>query len=347
MTHHLRQYQTVAPCIVSLCIALLASSATAQINRYPNIPAHSGPVSTPQTSEAGHADQANYEFLSLDPQGQGHCYTDAHGLNNARQVVVLWTDDCINYNTHASLWVDGKWTSLDFVDPNCPDAATGFESLNNRDIAFGGYWSYTCNYATAAGMEVKTGRWFVLPDIKGLSYNQGISMSNNGLAIGAASDTITFNINKHWIWDGRKYWFPTFPANWDVRSFWAGPLFINDSGRIAGQYVENSTSSPKYGRLRGYFQDGSEVTTFDAPGEPPMDTYVNGITNSGDVLLIGCNPYPACSNFSWRRGVFTPLPNVPFPDAVGTFVFGLNERGDISGRWVDSTLNHAFVAYRK
>ena len=335
MTTQIRRRLTTARWIASLGIALVAFSANAQIKRSPPIPANPGgvilgtqahPLSAPQTRDAH---EANYEFLSIDPQGKGHCYTDAHGLNNARQVVVLWTDDCITYNTHASLWDEGKWTSLDFVDPNCPDAGTGFESLNNRGIAFGAYWSYTCNYATAAGIHVKTGRWFVLPDIKGLPYNQGISMSNNGRATGAASDTIMFNVNKHWIWDGGKYLFPIFPANWDVSGFWAGPLFINDSGPIAGQYVENSTSSPRYGRMRGYFQDGSEVTTFDAPGEPPMDTYVNGITNSGDVLLSGCNPYPACSNFSWRRGVFAPLPNVPFPDAVETSVFGLNERGNI------------------
>lgn len=191
-------------------------------------------------------------------------------------MVVLWTDDCINYNTHASLWDDGKWTSLDFVDPNCPDAGTGFESFNNRHRIRGLLELY---------VQLRHRR-------------------------------------RHQREDGQVV--QSFPANWDVSAFWAGSLFINDSGRIAGQNVENSTSSPKYDRLRGYVQDGSGVTTFDAPGEPSMDTYVNGITSSGYVLLIGCNPYPACTNFSWRRGVFTPLPNVPFSDAVETDVFGLS-----------------------
>jgi hypothetical protein len=357
MTIHIRQRQTAAVPVIVLGVALVASSAFAQINRYPTNPADPGRVNTDTQTrplsalQQSDADQANYDFLSLDPQGRGHCYIDAHGLNDTREVVVDWSDDC--NLTHASLWHGrtlshgSKWTSLDFVDPNCSDVGTYLTSLNNRGIAFGTYWSTSCNYQPAAGIDVKTLRWYALPDMKDFPYSQGLSMSNNGLAVGVASNTIGFNVIKHWTWDGRKYLFPTFPADWDVTGFWAGPLFINDSGQIAGQYVDS-----KSGRMRGYFQDDRKIATFDAPGDPSGGTYVNGITDSGELLLIAsydeASPYYPFHSFSWRRGVFTPLPNVPFPDATATFVFGLNDRGDISGRWVDSNnLQHAFVAYRK
>ena len=60
------------------------------------------------------------------------------------------------------------------------------------------------------------------------------------------------------------------------------------------------------------------------------------------------SPYSPTHSFIWRGGVFTNLPNVPFLDAVLTSANGLNERGDFSGWWMDSSgLEHAFMAYRK
>jgi len=172
-------------------------------------------------------------------------------------------------------------------------------------------------------------------------------MSNTGLAVGAASDTPLWTTATHWIWDGKKYQFPTFPAGWDVSGEWAGPLFINDWGEIAGQYVDVQS-----GLMRGYLQSRGRVTTFDAPGNPTGGTYVNGMTNTGTVLLVGLydesSPYYPQHCFSMVGGVFTALPNVPFADAASTYVWGLNDRGDISGVWIDTGgLWHAFVAFRK
>jgi hypothetical protein len=213
-----------------------------------------------------------------------------------------------------------------------------------RGIAFGAYWG-DCAHQPASGVFVKNGKWLFLPDIPGFPYNQGFSMSNNGVAVGTASDA-DFAVFKHWLWIGNKYSFFAFPDNWDVNDWWAGPLFINDSGRIAGQYWDSAVG----GRRRAYVLDGAILTVFDAPGNP-IRTGVNGINNAGDVLVIGRyveneTSYPA--SFIWRKGVFTPLPNVPFKDAVETYVYGLNDRGDISGIWVDGgNLTHPFVAFRK
>jgi hypothetical protein len=336
--------------LIAVALVLFAAgSITAQIKRYPTHPANPDRVIVGAQAQTPDPGQANYTFVKIDPDGMGHCYMDAHALNEAGQVVVVWSDpdypDCNVW--HASLWDHGKWTSLDFVDPEFPDMTTYLTSLNERGIAFGTYWSYLPNFTSepAAGINVKTGKWFVLPDIPGYPWNQGLSMSNNGLAVGGAvSEDGTQT--KHWIWDGKAYIFPTFPAHWDVSAFWAGPEFINDSGEIAGQYVDSGS-----GRSRGYFQKGWHVTTFDAPGASG-GTYVNDITNAGNVLLNGAydksSPYYPAHNFSWRQGVFTSLPNVPFPEAVlPTYVYGLNDRGDFSGRWYDgSGLEHAFVAYR-
>lgn len=295
------------------------------------------------------ATQAYYAFLTIDPQGVGHYCVDAHALNNAGQVVVDWSDDpncAVNY--HAWLWDKGRWTSLDYLDPNCPEVSTYLTSLTSWGFAFGSYWG-DCPYEPAGGVYVKTRQWYFLPDISGFPYNQGFSMTNNGLAVGVAVNS-DFTVFQHWFWDGKKYSSQTYPTTWDVNDWWAGPLFINDSGRIAGQYWDLATPDQ---RRRAFFQDGAKLTVFDAPDNPdkPMRTGVNGINNAGEVLVIGRylengTSYPA--SFIWRRGIFTPLPNVPFEDAVETYVYGLNDRGDISGIWVDSSnLVHAFVAYRR
>lgn len=294
------------------------------------------------------ARQVEYEFHVIDPEGHGEAYIDAHGINNARQVVVDWSPD--GAALHAALWQGGQWTPLDYVDPNHTDTGTYLTSLNERGQAFGVFWTGSIDgmivdYQPAAFIDVSKGTWTCLPEIPDFPYSQGVSMNNAGRAVGWAGNDAGETVN--WIWSGSKYLFPTYPEGWDVSGFWAGAEFINDAGQIGGQYVDVAT-----GRTCGFFQDGSRLTSFEAPGNPD-GTYVNGITDSGDVLLLGAysdpaSPYYPSRCFLWRTGVFTALPNVPFPNAAWTSVFGINERGDICGPWQDTDgLWHAFVAFRK
>jgi hypothetical protein len=329
-------------------VLFAAGSLSAQMKRYPTMLANSDREIHGTQAQTSDRDEVNYRFLTIDPEGRGHCYIDAHSLNDAGQVVVDWTDNCNAYsNMHAARWDAGLWTSLDYVDQSCPDMATYLTSYNDRGIAFGTYYSVSCNYEPAAGIDVKTDKWFVLPYVKGFPINQGFCMSNNGLAVGQASTDLTYSVNQSWIWDGSKYSFPTYPANWDVSALYAGPFMINDLGRIVGYYVDNTS-----GVTHGFLQEGQQLTTIDAPGDP-FFTALDKITDSGNVLVLGFysdedSPYYPAHNWIWRAGDFTSLPNVPFAGAVWTYVWGLNERGDLSGEWLDSNgLEHAFVALRK
>ena len=338
--------------VIFLGIALVASSAFAQGRRYPapdtrGAGQHTHPLSA-TVPQAADPEQAKYTFVELDPLGQGvgYCYADAHAINNSDQVVVDWSDPADCNMLHASLWDKGKWTSLDYpVDPNCASPATYLTSINNWGFAFGGYWS-ACPFETSGGVYVKTRQWSFLPNIKGFPYNQGFSMNDFGVATGVMVDA-DFAVYKHYIWDGRKYWFPTFPANWDVNDWWAGPLFLNDWGQIVGQYVDVAS-----GRSRGYLQEGSKLTPFDAPGNPTEGTYVNGINNLGYAVVGGIyddenSPYYPSTSFLYKYGKFTPLPHVPFDEVVWSVVFGVNDRSDMVGRWWDSNDNmHTYVALR-
>ena len=291
--------------------------------------------------------QSRYTWLELDPlgTGAGFCYADAHALNDWDQVVVDWTDPNDCNILHASLWDKGKWKLLDYpVDPNCAEPASYLTSITNWGFAFGTYWS-ACPYEPAGGVDVKNRKWYFLPDIPGYPYNQGFSMNDSGLAVGvdANRDNTVF---QHWIWDGHKYVFLTFPDDWDVNTWWAGPLSINNWGQIAGEYFDTTV-----GYERAYMQEGAKTTILDAPGNPDGGTYANGINNEGYVLIGALydqgSPYYPSASFVYRKGVYTKLPTPPYDDMTLWFIFNVNDRGDMIGRWWDSNNNiHTFIAFR-
>ena len=275
--------------LLILGVALVACTASAQINRHPLLPAGGAVHNLQQSSAQNQADskQSEYTWLELDPNhtGVGYCYADAFAINNSDQVVVNWVEgeNCEIY--HASLWDHGNWSSLDYpFDKNCRGQQTYLTSLTDSGFAFGFWWS-ECDYyyQPAAGINVKNKRWSSLPDIPDLAYSEEFSMSDNGLAVGVAGDVNWF-ITKHWIWDGRNYSYPVFPDGWDVSLWWSGPISINNKGQSAGQYIDTAT-----GRLKGYLQDGTQFTAFDAPPwpSPPAATFVTEVGNSGYVVFAG------------------------------------------------------------
>jgi hypothetical protein len=151
-------------------------------------------------------------------------------------------------------------------------------------------------------------------------------------------------IYQHWVWDGHKYVFPTFQDNWEVNTGWAGPIFINNRGQIAGEYFDKTL-----GYERAYLQEGSRITILDVPGNSNVGTYANGINNEGYVLLCGDydegSPHYPFASFVYRQGKYTQLPTPPFDDVNMWFIFNVNDRGDMIGRWWDSNnLIHTFIA---
>jgi len=341
---------------IVLGIALLGVSASAQGRKWQFAPPQNGGPAARHQVERGvqkldpKQSGSGYTWLELDPSGQGvgYCYADAHALNNADQVVINWSDpsDCNIW--HASLWDKGKWLPLDYTcSPSCTEPASYLTGITHSGFAFGTYWSMCPDgpYEPAGGVNVKSRQWSLLPNILGYPLNQGFSLSDNGVAVGVASnpDSTAF---QHWIWDGSAYTFLTFPDDWDVNTWWAGPLFINNRGQIVGQYYDTKL---KY--ERGYLQEGSTITILDLPGNPDGGTYVNGINNEGYALLAGSydagSPYYPSASFVYKQGNFTQLPAPPFNDMTLWFIFNVTDHGDMIGRWWDSNNQiHTFIAFR-
>jgi hypothetical protein len=125
------------------------------------------------------------------------------------------------------------------------------------------------------------------------------------------------------------------------------PFAISNDGDITGFYVDAT------GANHGFLRDKKGViTTYDVPGAgtgPGQGTFGGGITPSGTIM----GNYFDADNLSHgfvldKKGVFTTFDaphagNVP-GSFQGTYPFGLNTNGAITGWYVDeANVNHGFV----
>jgi hypothetical protein len=111
-------------------------------------------------------------------------------------------------------------------------------------------------------------------------------------------------------------------------------LGLNDQGDFAGAYLDDA------GLLHGFVRDrAGQITTLDAPKATETGAIkVNDRRQVVGVYEIGDG---TCFGFLWEAGTFTPL---EYPGAVATLPGGINDRGVISGSYLD-TLGafHGFV----
>jgi hypothetical protein len=112
---------------------------------------------------------------------------------------------------------------------------------------------------------------------------------------------------------------------------------INNSGTIAGDYVDSS--SVQHAMLRGV-----PTTTVDY-------NKCQAIAGTGGISFYGinksCTTVGWCTSsngvdigFSWTKGKFT---DINYPKSSGTQVTGINDQGDVVGLYLDSNgLSHGF-----
>jgi hypothetical protein len=156
----------------------------------------------------------------------------------------------------------------------------------------------------------------------------------------AAATTIVTGINNHGRMVGRHdehgflaygRTFVTFDPPGSIQT---RPAAINDTDEIVGSYLKNDGSEHGFILVRGVF------TTVDFPGS--LATNLTGINNSQDI--VGIIETPNVHSFLFRSGVFTQV-DVPIPNTEGTFAFGINNNGQITGIFYDigGARAHGFV----
>lgn len=116
---------------------------------------------------------------------------------------------------------------------------------------------------------------------------------------------------------------------------------INAAGKFVGDYVREPGSVP----LRGGFIGRNAV--YEADIDLPFPTVrvaPRGINAQGDIAgWFVANPGEGAQGFLIKDGVTTVLV-FPGPNVVETYVEGINNKGQLSGNWYDTSGNsHGFV----
>jgi uncharacterized membrane protein len=130
---------------------------------------------------------------------------------------------------------------------------------------------------------------------------------------------------------------PPAPGHYTVIQF-PGSVYtnanaINSQGQIAGDYFGSN------GPAHNFVYDRGVYTTINTPG----DSSVTGINNEGQIVGIIYQPlgliYP--HGFLYENGASTVI---SVPGSVGTMAYGINNRGQVSGWYLDNNYDgHGFV----
>jgi len=193
----------------------------------------------------------------------------------------------------------------------------------------------------------KKGRCTIL-NFPGARLTEATGLNDDGIVVGhyadAAGDFHGF------VWDSGL--FLTFDVPFADATLTA-PAGINNVGQIVGFYFDNNrTESLPNGHAHGFLYDNGTFASFDFPDSTatiPDDINDDGLIVGiyGDENLVG-------HSFLFQDDQFVTF-EVPFAGAVSTDVSGLNNRGQIVGRYVTSNpgdpvnpfLSHGFVATPK
>ena len=182
--------------------------------------------------------------------------------------------------------------------------------------------------------------WYGDPGVHSFIYSGGIFTP-----IVFLTDTWAFGINNSGdiVGYGIDWWYHNFlysggifttidvpgsTTNWGAKG-------ISNSGDIVGAYGDD------LGR-HGFLYSGGQFTQIDVPGAVEWTTPM-GINNSGDIVGIYANRDEPSKHrgFLISGGIFVPI---DVPGATGTDVNGINDHGDIVGRFYDA--NRGFLYSR-
>jgi probable HAF family extracellular repeat protein len=316
--------------VVALCMATAAWSQTPPTFKGGRVPPNVFTGVRQPTPAAVTPASAQYRFVSIGIPGSTGAYP--YGINNAGLVTGFYSDASFNY--HGFVWQNGTFHTLD--NPGSVD--TALSSVSNRGVAMGAYGDLTTVHA--AMYSFPSAAWTALPDISGMTNNEGEGINDFGVAVGIAGGG-DFNDPSNvasWIWDpsAQSYSFLAVPG---ATQYSTNAFAINDSGHVVGVFDDAN------GTEHGFLKEGEAYTNIDLPGA--TGTFPYNINSSGTIVGQWANLSGWAEGFvRTSDGVFTV---VDVPGALESVIGGINDRGDICGYWVDLKTGvwTAFVAFKR
>ena len=193
----------------------------------------------------------------------------------------------------------------------------------------------------------KKGRCTIL-DFPGANLTEATGVNDDGQVVGNYRDAAG---NFHgFFWDAGL--FLTIDVSFaDARI--TAPTAINNVGQIVGFYYDNNmTPSFPNGHTHGFIYDNGVFSAFDFP--EGVETSPADINDHGVILGTYEDANFVGRSFLLQDGAFTTF-EVPFSAVFETVVTGINNKGQIVGRYIEYDpadpvtpfLSHGFIATPK
>ncbi|TMB72357.1 MAG: hypothetical protein E6J54_10350 [Deltaproteobacteria bacterium] len=191
----------------------------------------------------------------------------------------------------------------------------------------------------------RTGQCTII-DFPGANLTEAIGVNDDGQVVGDYRDAN--GIFHGFFWDAGQFLTIDVPF---PEARLTTPSGINNIGQIVGFYFDNNvTESFPNGHDRGFLYDNGIFTSFDFPDA--VATFPVDLNDNGQIVGIFATDTDSTGrSFLLDAGRFTTF-DVPFSGVVATQVSGINNRGQIVGRYITSNPgdlvnpfpSHGFVA---
>jgi uncharacterized membrane protein len=313
--------KTKNPC----CLCVAATLATLVLALQPGI----GVGDTLATQAS------SYIFTSVDiPTSSGQFgFTTLDDINDRGGIVGGFTAGPVGF------LLDEK---TPFTDIACPGAinSTAPKSMNKRGEMAG--FCFTGGRLHGFFRDKKG--LYTLLDFPRAMLTEAIGINDDGQVVGDYRDSAgRFH---GFFWDAGL--FLTFDVPFPEATLTA-PNAINNVGQIVGFYFDNHvTETFPNGHAHGFLYDNGFFSSFDVPGA--TETLPLDINDHGQTVGVYGDSDSIPHSFLLEDGHFTSI-EVPFPHVVFTDVSGMNNRGQIVGRYlttnpadVNNIFNHGFIA---
>jgi probable HAF family extracellular repeat protein len=238
-----------------------------------------------------------------------------------------------NRSLNTQLQTDAK--TLDFTTVSvCDSCSTQPIGISNKGVITGGYFDAGGN---PHGFLLTRSGSYVTIDVPGgaLFVEAGRSTGSGYVAGDYVAE------------DGIDRPFVRNPnGSFDLRQGFAGAsvtyaIDINSRGDLAGSYTLDPEAANGF---TGYVMRGSSfISTFSYPGANVTNTYVLGQNESG-AIVGSYKTTTADEEHAFLRTAHGKFRRIDYPGSVQTEAFGINDAGDIVGRYLDSNgVNHGFL----
>jgi probable HAF family extracellular repeat protein len=290
----------------------------------------------------------SYSFISIDiPTPGGELgFTGLSDINNDGEITGGFANSILGPE---GFLIDKRFRSIDIACPGATFTApqsinkhveiTGFCVTENKIHGFVFHKKSKDrkhDHSQIVG-DHRDGKYTIL-DFPGANLTEAVGINDDGQVVGDYSGS---DGNFHgFFWDAGLFLTIDVPF---PKAVVTGPNGINNVGQIVGFWDDDM------GGRHGFLYDRGIFTSFDFPDS--RLTAPTDINDQGQIVGVYVLDDGVLQSFLLENGRFMTI-EVPFPDVIFSDISGINNRGQIVGRYltnnpgdlVNPFVNHGFIA---